>query len=50
MKAILLLALLALGQEKKIPLPDTAAQKDAETAIRDLFKEEYAKGSLRSSR
>jgi hypothetical protein len=30
-------------QEKKLPIPEDAAQKEAEKTIRALFKEEYAK-------
>lgn len=41
---VLLAALLLLfPQDKKLPVPDTAAQKEAEKQIRGSFKEEYAK-------
>lgn len=40
---ILLVALLALSQDKKLPQPEASAQKDAETSIRDLFKDDYAR-------
>jgi len=32
-----------LSQEARSPVPDPAAQKDAEKVIRDVFKEDYAK-------
>jgi len=41
--SILAAVLLGWAQDKRIPAPDPAAQKDAEAAIRDLFKEDYAK-------
>jgi hypothetical protein len=35
--------LLLSPQDKKLPVPEPAAQKEAEKLIRDVFKEEYAK-------
>ena len=44
--AIILLAGLAIpAQEKRLPFPEPAAQKEAEALIRDVFKEDYAKKS-----
>jgi len=46
MQAIVLWAGLLLGvQEKKLPVPDPAAQKAAEKLIRDVFNDDYSKKS-----
>src|SRR5579872_7078412 len=42
-----MLILLVLGvQEARSPVPDPSAQKAAESTVREVFKEEYAKKSL----
>jgi hypothetical protein len=54
MTLILLLAMAVAGmdaprtppQDKKVPIPDGAAQKEAERLIRDIFKDDYAKKTL----
>lgn len=33
----------AVPQEKKLPVPDAASLKEAEKAVRDIFKDEYAR-------
>ena len=34
------------GQEPKLPVPDAAAQKDAEKTIREVFKDQYGRPTL----
>lgn len=47
MQAILALFLLASAQDDpRIPVPDAAAQKEAEKLIRDVFKDDYAKKGI----
>jgi hypothetical protein len=42
--AVILSSLLLLSpQDKKLPVPEPAAQKEAEKLVRDIFKEDYSK-------
>src|SRR5438876_7307597 len=54
-ESVMLAMALALGlitpwpeheQDKKLPVPDASAQKQAEKLIRDIFKDDYAKKGL----
>src|SRR6185503_6878312 len=41
--AVLVLGLAATPQEKRLPVPEAAQIKEAEKAVKDLFKAEYSK-------